>query len=285
MINSFPIYRSLKLKSNIFTPEKAKARKYQIFISQINKMQTIEITTTQNVTIEYELSGLRERFFSLFIDLIIGCFIWLALIFLTISAREGMDSEFLTAFVFGFPFWFIILYPFLCEAFLDGQTIGKRSQNIKVIRIDGKQISLSDFFLRAVFMLVDLMGCFLGALLIVTTERRQRLGDMAAGTISIKLGNSKRRFNLFDILNINTLENYTPQFPEVKKLSEDDMLFIKSVVQRCQKYPNAAQEEAVRTLFLHLQKVLELPNLPLQRPQGMVEFFKTLIKDYIVLTR
>jgi uncharacterized RDD family membrane protein YckC len=248
-------------------------------------MQTIEITTTQNVTIEYELSGLKERFFALFIDVLIEGVIWIALIFLTISARDGMNSEFWTAFAFGFPFWFTILYPFLCEAFLDGQTIGKRSQNIKVIRIDGKQISLSDFFLRAIFLLIDFWAGCLGALLILTTERRQRLGDMAAGTISIKLSSSVRRFNLHDILNINTLENYSPQYPEVKKLSEDDMLFIKSVIQRYQKFPNAAQEEAVRALFLHLQKVLELTNLPLQRPQGMVEFFKTLIKDYIVLTR
>jgi uncharacterized RDD family membrane protein YckC len=248
-------------------------------------MQTIEITTTQNVTIEYELAGLRERFFALLIDILIEFCLWMALIFLTINARSNINSDFWTSFVFSFPFWSSILYPFLCESFLDGQTIGKRSQNIKVVRIDGKQVSLSDFFLRAVFMLIDLFGGLIGALLILTTERRQRFGDMAAGTISIKLPTSTGRFRLYDILNINTLENYTPQYPEVKRLSEDDMLFIKSVVQRFQKYPNAAQEEAVRTLFSHLQKVLELPNLPLQRPQGMVEFFKTLIKDYIVLTR
>lgn len=250
-------------------------------------MQTIEITTTQNVTIEYELAGLRERFLALLIDILIEFFIWMALIFLTISARGGLDSGFWTAFVFGFPFWFTIIYFFMCEAFLDGQTVGKRSQNIKVVRIDGKPVSLSDLLLRSVLLLMDFLLTFgaLGALLILTTERRQRLGDMAAGTTSIKLGTVAGRFRLADILNINTLENYTPQYPEVKKLSEDDMLFVKHVIQRFQKYPNVAQEEAVRALFIHLQKVLELSNLPLQRPQAMVEFFKTLIKDYIVLTR
>jgi uncharacterized RDD family membrane protein YckC len=250
-------------------------------------MQTIEITTTQNVTIEYQLSGLRERCFALLLDVVLEGFIWMALIFLTISARSGSDSEFWTSFAFSFPFWFTIFYPFCCEAFLDGQTVGKRAMNIKVVRIDGKQISLSDLFLRAIFMLIDFLMTLggLGALLILTTERRQRLGDMAAGTISIKLPTASGQLRLYDILNINTLENYTPQYPEVKRLSEDDMLFIKNVVQRFQKYPNAAQEEAVRSLFLHVQKVLELPNLPLQRPQGMIEFFKVLIKDYIVLTR
>lgn len=250
-------------------------------------MQTIEITTTQNVTIEYELAGLRERFFALLVDVFIEGFIWIALIFLTISIREGRESEFWTAFVFGFPFWFTIMYSFLCEAFLDGQTVGKRTQNIKVVRIDGKQVSLSDLLLRSVLLLMDFLLTLgaLGALLIATTERRQRLGDMAAGTTSIKLGSSTRRFRLEDILNINTLDNYTPQYPEVKKLSEEDMLFVKHVVQRFQKYPNVAQEEAVRALFLHLQKVLDLPNLPLRGTHGMIEFFKILIKDYIVLTR
>lgn len=172
-----------------------------------------------------------------------------------------------------------------CEAFLNGQTIGKRAQNTKVVRIDGKPIALSDLLLRAVLLIGDYFFSFgiLGALLISTTDKRQRLGDMAAGTTVIKMG-TDRRFRLSDILNINTLENYTPQYPQVKQLSEDDMLFIKNIIIRFQKYPNGSHAEAIDELYVHLKKVLDI-KLNLTYTNEKIEFFRTLIKDYIVLTR
>ena len=248
-------------------------------------MQTIELTTSQNVTIEYELADLRERFFALFIDILVMLFVWLALFFLTTSMRNGFESRFWQQFLFSFPFWFTVAYALSCEAILNGQTLGKRSQRTKVVRLDGKPISLSDLLLRAVLLLLDYLMTFgaLGALLISTTERRQRLGDMAAGTTVIKV-NTKRKMSLYDILNIQTLKNYTPQYPQVKQLSESDMLFVREVIQRYQKYQNSSHEEAVVELFNHLKLVLDIKT-ELKYPAAMIDFFKILIKDYIVLTR
>jgi uncharacterized RDD family membrane protein YckC len=247
-------------------------------------MQHIEITTTQNVTIEYELAELRERFFALVIDQIIMAFLWIGLFFVFISAM-GFDSHFMQQMILFFPFWFTVIYTLSCEAFLDGQTVGKRAQKIKVVRIDGNNISFSDLLLRSLFLVMDHLATLgaLGALFISTTDRRQRLGDMAAGTTVIKIG-TQRRFDLSDILNIQTLGNYTPQYPQVKQLSEDDMLFIKSVILRYQQYRNLSHEESVRELFEHLKKVLDI-QIDLRSPTGMIDFFKVLIKDYIVLTR
>ncbi|MBL7814607.1 MAG: RDD family protein [Saprospiraceae bacterium] len=247
-------------------------------------MQHIEITTTQNVTIEYELAGLRERFFALLIDQVIMFFLWMGLFFIFINAL-GFDSRFMQQVIMGFPIWFTILYTLSCESFLNGQTIGKRTQKIKVVRVDGHNISLSDLLLRALLLVMDYLFTFgaLGALLISTTDKRQRLGDMAAGTTVIKIG-MHRRFDLSDILNINTLDNYTPQYPQVKQLSEEDMLFIKSVILRYQQYRNLSHEEVVFDLYQHLKSVLEI-KIDLSSPLAMIDFFKVLIKDYIVLTR
>jgi uncharacterized RDD family membrane protein YckC len=247
-------------------------------------MQNIEITTTQNVTIEYELATLGERFMALLIDQIIMVVLWgvSALIFLS---AIGVESQFVQQMIMSFPLWFIILYNLSCESFLDGQTFGKRSQNIKVVRVDGKQVAMGDLLLRSLLLVMDygftLGG--LGALLISTTDRRQRLGDMAAGTTVIKVG-TVRRFDLSDILNIDTLGNYTPQYPQVRQLSEDDMLFIKSVILRYQQYRNLSHEESVIALFHHLKTVLDIP-INLKSPSAIIDFFKILIKDYIVLTR
>ncbi len=247
-------------------------------------MTTIEISTTQNVTIEYELAGLRERFFGLLIDSIIMVFLWIALRIVTAFLFQ-LDSRFIEIIVGLFPVWFLLLYSMACEAILNGQTIGKRAQNTKVVRIDGKPVSLSDLLLRAVLLLPDYFFSFgiLGALLISSTDKKQRLGDMAAGTTVIKMG-TDRRFRLNDILNINTLENYTPQYPQVKQLCEEDMLFIKNVITRFQKYQNGSHAEAIDELYAHLKKILDI-KLNLTYTNEKIDFFRTLIKDYIVLTR
>ncbi len=247
-------------------------------------MQTIEITTSQNVTIEYELAGLRERFFARLIDSIIIGFIWIALLII-LATTTLIQSELVQQMVGVFPFWFIIIYDLLCDLFLSGQTFGKRTQRTKVVRLDGKPTSMGDYLIRSVLLLVDYpftVGV-IGALLISTSQYHQRLGDMAANVTVIKIG-TDRRFSLSDILNINTLDNYTPQYPQVRQLSEDDMLFIKNVILRFQKYRNTAHAEAVDALYEQLKKVLDV-RLDAQYTTEKLDFFKVLIKDYIVLTR
>ena len=247
-------------------------------------MQTIEITTSQNVTIEYELAGLRERFFARLIDSIIIGFIWIALLII-LATTTLIKSDLVQQMISVFPFWFIIIYDLLCDLFLSGQTFGKRTQRTKVVRLDGKPTSMGDYLIRSVLLLVDYpftVGV-IGALLISTSQYHQRLGDMAANVTVIKIG-TDRRFSLSDILNINTLDNYTPQYPQVRQLSEDDMLFIKNVILRFQKYRNTAHAEAVDALYEQLKKVLDV-RLDAQYTTEKLDFFKVLIKDYIVLTR
>ena len=55
-------------------------------IEQGSLMQTIDITTTQNVTIEYELATLRDRFLALLIDvMVVGTVYFILFITITVS--------------------------------------------------------------------------------------------------------------------------------------------------------------------------------------------------------
>jgi len=137
--------------------------------------------------------------------------------------------------------------------------------------------------LRALLQLVDCVfsSGVIGALLIKTTPKSQRLGDMAANTTVIKIGNTRFQFSLHDILSIASLDNYQPTFPQVRKLSEQDMIFIKNAISRYQQYPNNAHHNVVEDLVTHLLPILDIETRPLNR----VEFLKTLLRDYIVLTR
>ena len=152
-------------------------------------MQSIEIRTTQNVSIEYELASLRDRILAFLVDALILTSIFSMIVFtlLMLLASAIGDS---TGGVFGslLPFLALIGYYFFSELFMDGQTLGKKALNIKVVRIDGKQPSVSDYLLRAIFQVIDTVFSFgvLAALMISTSHKRQRLGDMTANTTVIR---------------------------------------------------------------------------------------------------
>jgi uncharacterized RDD family membrane protein YckC len=243
---------------------------------------TIEIRTTQNVTIEYELAGLRERAVAWVLDsAIVGSGYYLFLL-LIMMLNPGMNNAW-GVFIAVLFFLAYFLYHILFEIMRRGQSPGKMAMNIKVVRLDGKDPEWSDVTLRALLQLVDSIFCLglVGGLLIKTTAKAQRLGDMAANTTLIKLQSSSLAFRLNDILNISSLQNYTPVYPQVRNLSERDMIFVKSVLTRLNTYPNQAHEEMVEDLVTKLMPILGVEHRPFNR----IDFLKTLLKDYIVLTR
>jgi uncharacterized RDD family membrane protein YckC len=245
----------------------------------VNK--TIEITTTQNVTIEYELASLRDRALAWLLDMVIVIFGYI-LFYQVIRLIFGGISDGAIAF-FLLPMLCYFLYNIFSEIWNGGQSPGKMVMNIKVVRLDGKDPEWSDVVLRALLQLVDsfFSAGVVGSLLIKTTGKSQRFGDMAANTTVIKLYGSQYAFRLEDIMNISSLDSYQPVFPQVRNLTERDMIFIKNVLNRHRSFPNQAHEEVVEDLVTQLMPLLDIE----QRPANRVEFLKTLLRDYIVLTR
>jgi uncharacterized RDD family membrane protein YckC len=246
---------------------------------------TIDIRTTQNVTIEYELATLRDRALAYLIDFIIV----VAFYFVFIMGIINLFSEALLGASMGlyilyglFPLICFMGYHFLSEVLADGQSWGKKSIGIKVVRLDGKEPGLTDYLLRAVFHIIDSLFSMgiIGAMLISSSAKHQRLGDLTSNTTVIRVKHNQQ-FRLEDILSINSLENYEPQYPQVRQLSEQDMLLIKNVLGRFRQYRNLAHRNAVVELAERLADLLDIEEVP----ADPVPFLKTLIRDYIVLTR
>ena len=77
-----------------------------------------------------------------------------------------------------------LLYYGLSEA-LTGQTLGKRALGIRVAKVDGSHPGPGAIAIRTLLRIVDnLPFAYLVGLIVVlvTGKRRQRLGDLAAGT-------------------------------------------------------------------------------------------------------
>jgi len=78
-----------------------------------------------------------------------------------------------------------ILYYYFALELLTGQTLGKKLMGLRVAQADGSPPELRQVAVRTVLRLVDGLGVYLVGLItmLATGERRQRLGDLAAGTI------------------------------------------------------------------------------------------------------
>ena len=238
-------------------------------------MRTIDVLTSQNVTINYELAPLRDRIFATIIDVI--TMIIAVIILLMILA--GPLQEYVI-YLFVLPIFFF--YILVSEILMDGQTLGKKALGIKVIKLNGVEPSMNDFVIRWAFRSIDIWGSLgsIGCMLISSTADGQRLGDIVANTTVIRISPAQR-VRLSDILNIRSMQNYTPVFPQVREFSEADMLLLKEVMDRYNRFGNQAHSDA-----LHDAVNLVCEKLNIQPvPRDKVAFIRTLIKDYVALSR
>lgn len=241
-------------------------------------VQTIEIKTTQNVSIEYELAGLVLRAVAFGLDVMIQV---LSIWFYALIVIQFFNSQFSTPVMLPMIL-FLIFYTLFFESVMSGKTPGKLVVGIRVVKVDGSRLGFQDLFARWSMRLLDIYfscGC-LAAILTGGTMHGQRLGDMAAGTTVIKSKNTSS-FALKDILHLKTLENYTPEYKNASLLSESDVLFIKGLIFRVRKYNNKAHRETLHEAAAKVASILEIHPVPKDKEL----FLRKIISDYIVLTR
>ncbi|MEW6470061.1 MAG: RDD family protein [Bacteroidota bacterium] len=243
--------------------------------------QSIEIVTTQNVPIVYELAGLRDRALAFLLDSLIiwGGILVFGLLFLAAGLWDE-DSVIFYWFFIAIPIFFF--YTPLMEILNDGQTVGKMALRIKVVKLNGREVSLGDYLMRWVFRSIEIYFCAgsIASMMVSSSDKGQRLGDLLANTTVIRL-QPRLNMTMSDLQRINTKENYQPRFPEVRKVSEEDMLLVKHVLERFQKFSNNAHKQALIETAEAMARQLHLDKAP----NNKVEFLKVLLRDYIVLTR
>lgn len=243
-------------------------------------MKSIEVKTTQNVILEYELADLRDRGVAFLIDLTI---ITVAILLLSMLGFGGFGFQGTAATVFGiFLFCVFLFYSLVMEIMNNGQSIGKMAMKIQVIKTVGGQATFSDYAARWVFRMIDIYFSMGGiaSILVASSAKAQRIGDIVANTAVIKL---LPRMNLVlnDVLAIRSQESYKPTYIQAKQLDEVDVLLIKTTLERYRLFKNVAHQEAVELLALKTRSVLGVA----QATQADVQFLQTVLNDYVVLTR
>lgn len=243
-------------------------------------MAIVSITTTQNVTIDHNLADFRQRLMAYFIDLLI-IIAWI-IVHSIVRSFVFNDSGFADVYFYVVIISFFSFYTLLMEYLMNGQTPGKRMMNIRVIKLNGKEPGFIDYFIRwsLRFIEIYLSSGVLASLMINTTVLNQRLADIIAGTVVVKIQETLT-VTIDDLLKISSQNNYEPSYPEARIFTEADMLTIKKLVDRYLLFDNEAHRNLVTEAANNLSKKMGV----VMKEKKPELFLKTLIKDYVVLTR
>ncbi len=246
-------------------------------------MKTIAFSTSQFVTIDYELAPTIYRVLASIID-------YAALLLYIVIVSAIFKLKIFEWLIYGITLSELLLvylpymfYSPIMEYLTNGCSLGKYALGIRVVKANGEPAGLREYFTRWIFRFVDIwiggLG-FLAILLSSTSERRQRLGDLIADTVLIKVRDTQR-YALQDILNIKSSDNHVVTYPSVTRFSDEDMLFLKNVILRVTKYPNEDNKILAIDLAGETSRLIGLPEIP----QKKMEFLRTVLQDYVVLTR
>jgi uncharacterized RDD family membrane protein YckC len=269
-------------------------------------MAVIKVPTNFNIDVEFEIPEFYRRLISLLIDVIIEYFyLRIAVeIFKNIVSNSNldMDSQYNLQAVGLLLFLPVLLYHVVLEITMNGQSIGKRIMGIRVVNEIGGRPGISQFLIRWLLRVSDVWivviililasnddffrnpettFIILAALsflitdivLVVSSKKGQRIGDILARTILIRI-NTKG--NIEDTVFIAVADSYVPSFPQIMQLSDKDINAIKSILETSKKKGDFNMAEAA------CYKIKN--HLKIESSLSPFDFLEVLLKDYNYLS-
>jgi uncharacterized RDD family membrane protein YckC len=248
--------------------------KQELLLLQEKIMETIDISTGQHVTILFRPAGAFERALATVLDWIVQYFYTMAIVMLNafIMSSDPLfwyENQELKIVIVSLLMLPVAFYGFLFEAFMHGQTLGKKLLKIRVTNVDGSTTSISGYFLRWLIRPVDFLplGGIVGALFIHFTGKKQRIGDLAAGTIVV--GTKQKAAIRSEYYTFE--EDYAPLYPQVDCLSEAQIGFIIKHLDLPDKWHRKAVEELADKVRTALETDSDLPAR---------DFLMRVVRDY-----
>jgi len=172
----------------------------------IETEETLIIETPERVQLEFALASIGNRFLAVAIDHFIQFFsiFLISWFFLSIAGYTGGDvADAPDKLLTEMPKWTIAIliivlflifagYFIVFEWLWNGQTPGKRWMKLRVIREDGRPLTMWEAIARNLLRICDAVPGFvipiysIGLVVIFMSSRDQRVGDVFAGTVVIR---------------------------------------------------------------------------------------------------
>jgi len=235
--------------------------------------ETLDIQTPENVAFGYQVAGLGSRFVATLLDTILVFLLQAVVVIvaaLIINAFQALNDE-LSAWViaiFGvIASLFYWGYYVFFEMLWNGQSPGKRWVGLRVIRLDGTPITLSESFIRNLVRMVDFLPAAYGVGIVTMfiDKQSRRLGDLAAGTlvvqdrapISIQSLSVRRTVNL----GMQGLTHVSVEGFPVERLTNSELSLIEDFLLRRDQLTHRDQLAVQILNTLHQRLGLPLPTI------------------------
>lgn len=189
------------------------------------------VETPEGTDLHAELAGLVPRALAYSIDFLLRMVLLIALsIVLAVAGRAGEGLLLIAFFVLEWG------YPIFFEVYRNGQTIGKKAFNIKVVNDDLTPIRFGPSLIRNLLRTADIFPFLyvFGSISIMVTKKFQRLGDLAAKTVVVYSQQQS-----YDSSALESVEPVTPGYPITEN---QQTAFINFALNRGQ-LSNARQQE------------------------------------------
>ncbi len=237
-------------------------------------MENIQVTTAQNVGIQYEIASLGDRITAELIDIFVKLG-YLGMIWALVR-YEVIDYDLFPISVQIALYLPVLLYDFVFEVLNNGQSLGKMAMHIRVLMLDGSRPGIVAYAIRWVFRLVELDVSFgsIALWVYLFSQRGQRLGDIAAGTSVVKLREQAFSSTIFEFVD----PAYSPVYTQASLLLDSEAGIIREVLDAF--HSEHMSRQHFDAIALETQKRLSARLGIREVATGPVVFLDNILKDY-----
>lgn len=236
-------------------------------------MAQSSIITSQYVEVTQTPASVGDRLLAALIDYAVLIVYSLALNIMVLNMLESFSGTvaIIVNVIIMLP---VIFYYPVCEIFANGQSIGKMAMKMRVVAVDGSSPTVGSSLLRWILYPVDtILTGYLGVMFIVFGKHRQRLGDLAAGTIVIKT--TSNQYDFFSLYDYNYVQpGYVPTYPEAANLSSRQVDVITRTLYNSDLN---RRDDLIYRLAVQVQQYLEVP---LTGNVNADVFLRTVLSDF-----
>ncbi|GAC1442883.1 MAG: RDD family protein [Chloroflexota bacterium] len=148
------------------------------------------VDTPEAVEVSYDIAGIGTRFLACLVDSLIVVAMEIAVVVGAVMVSSFNDLFHSVGTVLGLTLSFVLIFGYfvIYETLWSGQTPGKRSLSIRVMKTSGYPVGFVESFVRNLVRWIDFLPSFyaIGLVTMFVSRESRRLGDYAAGTVVIK---------------------------------------------------------------------------------------------------
>ncbi len=147
------------------------------------------IITGEAVVLELRSASFAARGLGLVLDVISQVILTILLIILVLSASSDLDDSAIQALVLCSIVFSAVVVPVTVETLTRGRSLGKLAMGLRIVRDDGGSIRFRHALIRGLLGFLEIYMTFGGLAIGVAlfNEKSKRLGDIVAGTYSLRL--------------------------------------------------------------------------------------------------